>query len=83
MNNEMSELFLNKLQGAEDGTGTGKDRTGFPQGVIFQDQILQAVTATGLRCFRRENKTFFPGCIFILLWKNPHYKPLNYITAQL
>ena len=82
MNNEMSEIFLNKRQGAEDGPGTGK-MEGLSQGISFQDEILQAVTATGLRCFRRENKRFFPGCIFIFLWKNPHYKPLNYITAQL
>ena len=83
MNNEMSELFLKKRHGAEDGTETGKMEGFSQQEFIFQDEILKAVAATGLRCFRRESKKFFPGCIFISLCKNPHYKPLNYITAQL
>ena len=81
MNNEMSELFLNKRHGAVERRETGK-MEGFSRGSIFQDESLKAATA-GVRCFRRENKTFFPGCIFISLCKNPHYKPLNYKTAQL
>ena len=70
MNNEMSELFLNKRHGAVEATETGKVEV-FSREIIFQEEGLKAAT-TGVRCFMRENITFFPGCIFISLCKNPH-----------